>query len=397
MLEPLPESSLKPVSTEFQPKPPPKNYCHLIPGITGTEKHWGRAKEVLAQAQENGKTIYDSVVVHASSVSEKAHIWKHHEKVGQAILNDIKKIKGNETGGKVEVLVTSLGAHDLAEAIKAIEKITKDPFFFEKSENAQALRLILISPWGFTQGYSEAFQSIGRFGKLVKEMASGGLEMGFNSLQLIKPSGIDASALSLAVTAVDQERVQKLEGYPEISSFDTPDLERQSREYFDKLTLKDQDSLTKIDSEMLGAINKQEWPLVEKKLRERGELLAKPIWNVAGGKDLYDKQPLNLSQLTQTVGSLAFSFLMNAPSIIQSTIVGEPYKKFMELAVRGVEIGFIQPELDTVVPAWIDQRFIDEAKSRAGKTRAVNVKSETHTSTYSWNQGALVKAARELF
>ncbi|MBI2641824.1 hypothetical protein HYW87_04515 [Candidatus Roizmanbacteria bacterium] len=372
----------------------PLRVCHLIPGISGTAKHWSR----LEQALERSK-LYDQIYIHDSSVSQKGYNPNHFRTLGELFLDNIEAVK--QRGGSLDVLATSLATTDLEGVFKVIERETHDPNFFAKPENAQALRLILISPWGFVESISEAFSSIQRFGGLLKEMGTkGGDEMGIMSLQLVKPKEVNESMLADALTETYPERVQKIEDQPEVSTLDISELERQSEDYFKRLKSKDQTDLQKVDLLIQDAVTEKNWSELKKLLRQRGIVLYPYIWNVLQGKEIDDAEPVDFSKSMRLGGQLGISFLKRAPAIIQSTLLGKPYQRLLELMRAGASVNFLIPEFDQIVPARDIEDFINLSLVQGKKdkeSRALNLKSTTHVSSYSMNQVALVNALRQLY
>lgn len=351
----------------------PKNFCYLIPGITGTKEGWKSIKQVLEKPNEKGIS-YQDIRAFDSSATRKPHDPDHYKKMANSFLEDFKVAK--DSGGTLDFVITSLGTVDLDQMFQIIEKT--DPQFFMKPENIRALRLTLIAPWGFTKGIKEALSSTKGFVELLSKVGTGE-ETGLISLHTILPTGIDTKTLANAMGEAYSNRRQKTNNFTPLHTLENEDFQKQSEEYRQKLTPTDRDKLESIDQDLAKAIKEKNWGDFRANINKRGKLLQTYEDNLLFGKEI-NAPPVDIAELKRKETQFYLSLAKNFGTVFGSTICGEPYKRISQLTKQGCVINFIIPEYDLLVSGEKIAKFV-EISGDAAKLNTFDFGEATHHST----------------
>jgi hypothetical protein len=256
----------------------------------------------------------------------------------------------------LDIVVHSLGAEELRRAVKILKK--RDKEFFDKLENAENLRIVLVAPSGFSQGVKERIQYTKGFLNILKhhdhEMSTlfardDSVLRGLESLHIFPLD--NAADVTQKLTETAPEWSQK-RGKTDIVRFDEP---QSNKNYIErKLNPEEQVYLSEVDRRLQTALAEDSIEVARNLIVERGKVLRPVLSSFYGcefepGLTSEEKK----RKLPQRMGKfLVIRSLMRAGG-------GKAVKEFSKLSKEGVQVDWLVPEYDCIVPLKTAEKYYD--------------------------------------
>jgi hypothetical protein len=315
----------------------PKRHCIFISGMGGFHDGLSGIRKGLKEAYggEENITVFNSIF---SPDQPNPHRF---EQIANSIAYHLEK-----ENGQLDIIVHSLGAAELYNALKVLKRSDKN--YFKNAERNKNLHIILVGPSGSSANYTEKTRYLKNVIRMArKEMTntplgtkSHTLERGILSLTQFPAKNIPDIA----------EKTRKV--LPEFWSnrhdgiSDIPfKAERDNNEYLSD----DQRELTALDAKLNDTTSNEE---IRDFIRQRGEIVRssiEPLWSAAHEPGTTPStEPLKPHIRAKGLFKTIFRGLGN-----------EPIKKFQELAKKGIRISWLVPEYD-IVPIKRVLRFYDK-------------------------------------
>jgi hypothetical protein len=332
----------------------PERHCIFISGAGGYHDGLKGIREGLEKPYGGS----ENVTVFNSIYSPDQPNPRRFEQIADSIKHHLSK-------GQLDIVVHSLGAAELYRALKELKE--RDKNYFEDNERNKKLHIILVGPSGSSGNFIEKaayLKNVMRMARMELPNSplptnSNTLERGVASLSQF-PSNIENIAQKTR-DALPSSWSNRRDGIKNIS-FKPID----NKEY---LSSEQRARLVKLDAEFNAATSKKD---ISKFLKQRGEIVKSSIDNLLSARKPEDTPPAEpLEPHTNTKGLLKTIFI---------GLGNRPIKKFRRLAQNGVEVSWLVPEFDYVVPVKKALRFYDKLEGYKAADHVQVKELWTHTS-----------------
>lgn len=316
-------------------------YCLFISGGSGTSAGISGIKEGLERQYGAGKVdVFNSALDFEDPQNPKrfdqmADFVQSHSKEG------------------LDIVAHSLGAVELKKTIDIVKK--RDEAFFDKKENVENVNIVLISPSGFSEGIKGPFRFLGRILRYGYEQGGLGFMSksdssfrGIDALTAFPPKGIKSQDLAEALRKAMPELSQLDKG----QSAEIIPLQREDN-YLNKLSDKEKLQQELYSAMMSNAIANGNYDGLRYLVIGYGKMLRKPLEQVYKGNFESTGAPI-LEATKATIGG--YIELLN---ILVDAFGSKPMKELAKLKDKGVNVNFVIPEYDIIVPLDEAVAFFD--------------------------------------
>lgn len=332
---------LQPPNPDLRPtkeSPQKQRHCLVLSGFSATTAGINEIKGVFETqygGAENVRTFNSAVNFkdpqNPNRFNEMADFIEAHAKDG------------------LDIVAHSFGAAELTKAMSIIRK--RDEAFFDKKENAQNLRIVLISPGGFNEGFSGPFRYLTRVMKFAREQAefpiyskSETLPRGIDALTAFPPKDIESSVLAQAMREAIPELSQYREEAVKMISLD------EQRDNVTHLS-EDQKEQVAVYGEMMRiAIENRNYDGLKRLIASYGKILRSPLNAIlVGSFDSAKNQALEAAQgsIRAMVGGIIGS--IKSVGLVFDVLGSAPMKELAELQKKGVDMEIVLPENDLLM------------------------------------------------
>ena len=327
---------------EIKPEPRQENYFLYIAGALGTRQGIQGINKALKKTFKSEQVSTINSVLNFTDKPDSQRFDRIAADIVDQIIN----------GKRVNLIAHSFGAVELDEIVDTIQKKHAQKY----SEVLKNLDLLLIGPAGFFESFSSGGWSfIKRFIEVARTQLPLPIEklksklQGIESTSLIPLQNMDLYETVYCLKKAFPEATQYQEGFTSI--------ELPKEAYFDYQQLlsdSEKTELTKVDKQIKIAAQQNNWILFRQLVRQRGDLLTKPMTNAYEGSnfELVNNEKATVSQLiTQAIPQIL--------PLIKSTLSGKPLKRINELKDAGVKVKFLVPEYDVIVTVEEIKQFFN--------------------------------------
>jgi hypothetical protein len=356
----------------------PGPYCLFLSGATGTNVGIKGIKEGLEKQYGVGKVEAFNSILGNSKDPQNPERFKQ-----------IAGIIYNYSKFGLDVLAHSAGAAELVKAIDIINE--EDNTFFDKKENVENLKIVLISPSGFTGNFSAIKFLRSGFGsfsdnKFLQRLieSSSPLFKGVDALIAFPPEGIAPEDLAVALR----------NAMPELSQLNTdipiktvPLITEEN--FLNKLTDSEREQV-KIYSDMMRiAIADQNYEGLRHLIIKYGENLKEPLQKVYDGS--FEPESIDeVEAMNRTVGGYI--------GMIQALIDmlgSRPMRKISELQERGVIVCFLVLEFDLTLTVSEVFNFYNDSDEASVRVEVIEGASHGFPALQPNEFGEIVKELEE--
>jgi hypothetical protein len=313
----------------------------FFPGATATYKSVDQIKTELANNFGPQNTI-----VYNSILSSEAPKPNRFEEMGELIQ---KKIK-NKT--PLTVIANCLGAVEFQTAIKTIEENT--PGFFDNPDHIKNMKTVLISPSGFFKGKSGAMEYVRGLYYLARNEKNfpiiSNLHSGIRGLISINTflPDIHRETLIKGIRNAFSNYSQHKEDLPEVAFIP-------GRDYNIHLPKEIRIKMKKIDERLKKAITQTDNKAIKMLLSFRGMITRKELDKAYNG-DYFSKQ----EAIPERKDRWTMGGFLKLGNVLKDMFQGKPMEKIKELKKNGMQVSFIVPEFDCLVPINEILKFFKE-------------------------------------